>query len=266
MILLIDSGNSRLKAAWLDPGKPGGWREPAIAAFDHREPGALTGWLRDQGITPRRAAGVNVAGAARGEAIAQELRQFHGCPMQWLRAEPRTLMLVNRYTQPEQLGADRWAAMLGIAASLTGPHPPFVLACFGTATTIDIVDSDKVFTGGVILPGPSMMRASLAAGTAGLPLAEGGSVIFPVSTHQAIATGIAAAQAGAVARQWLSAREHSGQTPLLFVTGGGWPAVAAETGRLLAQAGAARGEAALPVHVDSPVLDGLAAWAMASPA
>ena len=37
--------------------------------------------------------------------------------MQWLRAEPRTLMLANGYTRPEQLGADRWAAMLGIAAN-----------------------------------------------------------------------------------------------------------------------------------------------------
>jgi type III pantothenate kinase len=262
LTLLIDSGNSRLKAAWLDPRKPGGRRESAIAAFDNQAPDALAAWLRAQPVQPGQTVGVNVAGAERGEAIAQALRQACGCAVRWLRAEPRTLMLANGYVQPGQLGADRWAAMLGVAAGLPDPHPPFIVASFGTATTIDVVDSGNVFAGGVILPGPAMMRASLAAGTADLPLAEGGSVVFPTDTHQAIATGIAAAQAGAVARQWLAAREREGKTPLLYVTGGGWPLVAAETGRLLAQAG----EAAHPLHVDSPVLDGLAAWAMASQA
>ncbi len=34
MIILIDSGNSRLKVGWLDPSSPDMPREPAAVAFD----------------------------------------------------------------------------------------------------------------------------------------------------------------------------------------------------------------------------------------
>lgn len=260
MILLIDSGNSRLKVGWLDPGDPLHPREPAAVAFDNLDPHSLGEWLAALPRKPDRAVGVNVAGQVRGEAIAQVLRP-HGCSVAWLRAEARTLGLSNGYARPEQLGADRWASMLGVLARQPQAHGPFVLACFGTATTIDTVGPDNVFPGGTILPGPAMMRSALASGTANLPLAEGAVAAYPTDTHQAIASGIAAAQAGAVVRQWLAGCERYGVAPELYVAGGGWPEVRAETERLLGEAGAVRGSAPLPMYLDSPVLDGLAAWA-----
>ena len=42
----------------------------------------------------------------------------------------------------------------GVLSRLPGAHPPFLLASFGTATTIDTVGPDNVFAGGLILPGP----------------------------------------------------------------------------------------------------------------
>lgn len=259
MILLIDSGNSRLKVGWLDASDAGQPREPVAAAFDNLDPDALRQWLDTLALVPRRAVGVNVAGQARGDAIAAALPA--GCPVTWLRAQPQTLGLRNGYTRPEQLGADRWASMLGVRARLPRPHKPFVLASFGTATTIDTVGGDGVFPGGLILPGPAMMRTALAKGTANLPLAEGQPNAYPVDTHQAIATGIAAAQAGAVVRQWLAGCDRYGSMPDIYVAGGGWPEVQPETERLLAQACSALGPAPTPVYLDSPVLDGLAAWA-----
>ena len=261
MILLIDSGNSRLKVGWRDPSDTRQPREPAAVAFDNLDPHALGDWLAGLSRKPRRAVGVNVAGQARGDAIAEVLGR-HGCRVDWLRAQARTLGLVNGYANPAQLGADRWASMLGVLARLPREHGPFVLACFGTATTIDTVGADNVFPGGTILPGPALMRSALAKGTANLPLAEGAVAAYPTDTHQAIATGIAAAQAGAVVRQWLAGHERYGTPPELYVAGGGWPEVRAETERLLAQAGAARGATPVPVYLDSPVLDGLAAWAL----
>ena len=62
---------------------------------------------------------------------------------------------------------------------LPGAHPPFLLASFGTATTIDTVGPDNVFAGGLILPGPAMMRNALAHGTANLPVADGASSPIP---------------------------------------------------------------------------------------
>lgn len=257
MIVLIDAGNSRIKLGWTDPA--GGRREPSATALDHAQIDAMEAWLDALPAAPRRALGVNVAGARIAAELDARLRR-RACMVQWVRPAAGALGLANGYRSPQQLGADRWAALLGVRASLPAPRPVFVLATFGTATTIDTVGPDDVFAGGLILPGPALMRASLAGGTAELPLAsEGGLADFPTDTRQAIATGVAAAQAGAVARQWLAALRRYGQAPRLYASGGGWPEVAGETGRLLAEAGAARGILPAPAqYVQNPVLDGLA--------
>ena len=45
MIILIDSGNSRLKVGWLDASNPDMPREPAAVAFDGLDLAALDRWL-----------------------------------------------------------------------------------------------------------------------------------------------------------------------------------------------------------------------------
>jgi type III pantothenate kinase len=260
MILLIDAGNSRLKAGLLPPGAQR--RLPDTRVFDHADPSALADWLHTLPAGPTHAVGVNVAGEERGEAIARAIKRASGCRIEWLRAQKQTLNLRSGYDRPEQLGADRWAAMLGVLASLPARHPPFMVASFGTATTLDTVGGDNLFLGGLILPGPAMMRDALARGTANLPLAQGVSTAYPTNTDQAIATGVAAAQAGAVVRQWLAARTRLGIAPDIYVTGGGWPEVRTEVETLLSQAGAARSVPTGPVYIESPVLDGLAAWVL----
>lgn len=257
MILLIDSGNSRLKAGWLAPTGTAVRREPHAVAFDNLDIKALGHWLSALPQTPHHAVGVNVAGAQRGTAIALEL-QAHGCQIQWISAQAQTLNLINGYQNPTQLGADRWASMLGALSRLPEPHPPFILASFGTATTIDTVGPDNVFVGGLIVPGPAMMRQALADGTANLPLAHGNAVLYPTDTHAAISSGIAAAQAGAIVRQWLAARNRYQQAPQIYVSGGGWRDIEHETRRLLQEGGAAIGETPVPLYIDRPVLDGLA--------
>jgi len=264
MIVLLDSGNSRLKAGWLRlvDGRP--VREPAAAVFDKPDPETLDAWLASLPEPPHAAVGVNVAGPARGMAIEAAL-QARGCSLSWKLAEIRTLDLVNAYATPTQLGPDRWASLLGARARLPHAHPPFILASFGTATTIDTVGPDGVFPGGMILPGPALMRTSLATGTAQLPQASGRVVPYPTDTHQAIATGVAAAQAGALLRQWLAGLERYGVAPEIYVAGGGWPDVRDEVERLLRQVGTAYAATPRPTYLESPVLDGLAAWTRAQP-
>ncbi|PAX96929.1 hypothetical protein CKW48_13560 [Bordetella pertussis] len=41
------------------------------------------------------------------------------------------------------------------------------MASFGTATTLDTIGPDNVFPGGLILPGPAMMRARAVATSGG---------------------------------------------------------------------------------------------------
>lgn len=264
MQLLIDAGNTRIKLGWR---LPDGSREASAAAFPHAELSArLPDWLDALPARPTAALGVNVAGDRIAAAIAQAVHERCACHVRWQTATRDALGLVNGYRNPGQLGADRWAALLALWAHpryRTGQVPSAqVLATFGTATTVDTLAPAGRFTGGLILPGVRLMLQSLTTGTANLPLATGKPVDFPTHTDQAIASGVMAAQAGAVVRQLLATRAHYPDAPLrLAVTGGAWPEVAPQLHNLLAAAGL---EAAL-VMMDNPVLDGLAMLAAAPP-
>lgn len=259
MHLLIDAGNTRIKLGWR---LPDGSREPTAVACTHTDlTTCLPAWLASLPVSPTQAWGVNVAGEHIGQTITRLLQTHGACPVQWHHSPPAALGLVNSYRNPGQLGPDRWAALLALWA-----HPRYrlapapagcaqVLASFGTATTVDTLTPDGSFAGGLILPGVRLMLQSLASGTANLPLAQGVPVDFPTHTDQAIASGVMAAQAGAVLRQLLATRARYPEHALrLAVTGGAWPEVEPQMRSLLA---AASLEPAL-VMMDNPVLDGLA--------
>ncbi len=264
--LLIDAGNTRVKFGWRNDDATSGQAVPRTSlqvAFRHEEvPEALLPWLDEAGLRPRAALGSNVAGDDSERTIASLLAR-NGCAVDWIRAGRRLLGVTNGYRHPERLGADRWLSLVGIwnrwrrQAAPGAAAPVHVLAHFGTATTVDTLDGSGRFVGGLILPGRDLMRQSLAAGTAGLPRANGQVAPFPDNTGDAIMSGVAAAQAGAVARQWLAARERFRQEPLLVASGGAWSAIAGEVAHLMRAAGSTR----QVLVVDNPVLDGLACLA-----
>ena len=276
MRLLIDAGNTRIKLDLMEAASR--TRASRVFAFTPDELDAARDWLAALPGRPNRVLGVNVA----GDAVAGLLESLIERPIEWVKSSEQALGVRNGYREPTQLGADRWAGMLGLAwherrrvGAEAAERPSALLAVFGTATTIDTLkpihvagaDSEAAdfdFQGGVILPGPDMMVLSLSQGTANLPKAQGDIALYPAHTHQAIATGVAAAQAGALLRQWLAGYEMYGVAPEIYVSGGGWPSVKDEVLRLLASARRGLGVASQSVHwLDAPVLDGLACLARA---
>ena len=262
MILLIDAGNTRIKAAWLTPDAPRRSTPPLI--LEHARLADLPACLD---IAPRHILGSNVAGADIRAALEHTCRTAWGLPIHWHNGQDGHHLLQNHYRDPAQLGADRWLGLLGLLQHVAD-EPAWqaggacVLASFGTATTIDTLawqtrdngTRRAAFMGGLILPGAALMARSLSQGTADLPLAQGAPTAFPTDTHAAITSGIAAAQAGALLRQYrLAAALGPGTAPLLFVSGGDWPRVEPELLTALEGTGTE-----LPRWLDSPVLDGLA--------
>ena len=291
MIVLIDAGNTRAKFGSV---MPDGQREPITLALPYTDLGPLAEWLRQLPEEPTAALGVNVAGTAVAAAIAARLAA-HKCPLRWMTSQIEAAGIRNAYDTANQLGADRWVSLIGLAwhacgqtrpdAHNKGTSPvaagnqlPLMLANFGTATTIDTLAVDTeaesfpidgphparwLFLGGVIFPGATLMHSSLVEGTANLPEASGIATAYPTNTNQAIVTGIAAAQAGAVVRQWLAGLEHSGQAPRIYSSGGAWPIVKDETQRLLTATQQRMGLRETPIEwLPSPVLDGLAVLAL----
>ena len=268
MIILIDAGNTRIKFGWLKNNQE---REPTALALPHDSLHELSAWLDALPSAPRFALGVNVAGPLRARQIEQALQRVN-CSVRWLTGQRAANKIRNGYDAPEQLGADRWVSMLGLAdCANKSEHAgslrdtPLMLASFGTATTIDtLTPADPTdwrrFEGGLIFPGPALMRTSLAQGTANLPEAQGSSALYPTHTHQAISSGIAAAQAGAVLRQWLAGLDRFARPPRIFSAGGGWPIVQEETCRLILDTQRRVRVETVPIEwLATPVLDGLAA-------
>ncbi len=67
---------------------------------------------------------------------------------------------------PSQVGADRIVAAVAALAEYTAP---LVLIDMGTATTIEVVEPENVYLGGVIFPGVMVSLDSLTSRTAQLP-------------------------------------------------------------------------------------------------
>ena len=88
----------------------------------------------------------------------------------------------------------------------------------GTAVTIDAMDAEGHFLGGLILPGVRMMCGALARNTAQLPHAEGEYREEPRNTMDAIVSGCLHAQAGAIERMF--ARVAAEGPALCLLTGG----------------------------------------------
>lgn len=208
-VVAIDAGNTRIKwglhdgTVWLDKG--------VLATAD-------AAWLRDAADEwpASRIVICNVAGPQIGEAIAASLSGRRDAGIVWLHASAEACGVRNTYEQPEQLGADRWAALIGARARVAGAC---LVVCAGTATTVDLLDASGQFRGGLILPGFDLMRGALARNTAQLPLAEGVFRAAPRNTMDAIVSGCLHAQAGAIERMFAAIAAEPGAVCLL--TGGG---------------------------------------------
>lgn len=188
MILCLDAGNTRLKYGLTDGA---GWRQ--CGALHYPDFAGLPAALAAK---PTRIVACNVAGAAvrqRIEALAGSL----GIPLLWLASSAAACGVRNGYDTPQQLGADRWAALIGARALHDGAA---VVVMAGTATTIDALDDTGRFRGGLILPGLALMRAALAGNTAGLPHATGHYRELPTNTDDAIVSGAIHATLGAIER------------------------------------------------------------------
>lgn len=254
-VLLIDLGNTRLKL--------GLWYEDTgvihyLNAQPHGSRQALLGWLDEEllrlDVAPVAAIGVSVVSQALMEVLEEFLaNRNHPVTVQWIWPASHAHGVQNAYPDPTQLGADRWAGMLGVMKHFAHEDQSIVLANFGTATTIDTLSRDHRFLGGLILPGVSMMQMALSSGTARLPMATGEVVDYPINTHAAITTGIVAAQLGAIRRQIDLCEKRDQRPPLMCVSGGAWALLKSEWHRTLPDI--------LVEELPHVVLDGLSLFA-----
>jgi type III pantothenate kinase len=210
MILAIDAGNTRIK--W---GVHDGNAWVAGGAVETAAPTRLA-----QSWAAAPAAGKAIASNVAGDGVRSALEAAcasRGLALRVIASQASQLGVVNGYREPGQLGSDRWAAL--VAAHRLEPGNKLVVNV-GTALTIDALAGDGRFLGGIIVPGPALMRRSLDRGTAGLRLTEGHFDDFPRSTPDAITSGAIQAGAGAIA-QMRDAMARIGLAPGRAILSGG---------------------------------------------
>ena len=228
--LAIDIGNTRLKWALYDMARPGADALASGAEFlDHIEKLADGPWA-DLPIAPVSMLGCVVAGDAVRRRAEEQIHERFDCSPRWVVSSAAEAGIVNGYDHPTRLGADRWVAMIGARHRMLAQQReldkgsrPMVVVMIGTAVTVEAIDAEGKFLGGLILPGHGIMLRALESGTAGLHVPTGEVREFPTNTSDALTSGGTYAIAGAVERMVQHVRTHCGAEPACYITGGaGW--------------------------------------------
>jgi type III pantothenate kinase len=218
--LALDIGNTRLKWAIYDQPRPGAALLQHGAVFletiDELAEGPWKGLP-----TPNGMLGCVVAGDAVRQRVEEQMEPWDLEP-HWVVSSAGAAGIFNGYDHPNRLGADRWVALAGARSRVlaAGKPRPALVVMVGTAVTVDALDTDGRFLGGLILPGFGLMLRALEMGTAGLKVPTGEVVDFPTNTSDALMSGGANAIAGAIERQHRRLLARCGEEPMLLMTGG----------------------------------------------
>jgi type III pantothenate kinase len=127
--------------------------------------------------------------------------------------------LAIKYSPPENLGIDRLVAAFAAVRKYGAP----VITCdFGTATTIDAVNSKEEYLGGIITPGMNTLSEALFIKTSKLPRVEirKPETVIGGSTIHSIQSGIFYGYIGLTEGILQRMRAELGAHPKVVATGG----------------------------------------------
>ncbi|MCB1876956.1 MAG: type III pantothenate kinase [Chromatiales bacterium] len=225
MMLLLDIGNSRIKWAWHDKD---GLRKDGNASHKGSEDPTL---LFEQcwGATdpgPSRLVVANVAGGTMADALTEWCQDRWQITPHFIAVSKSAAGVNNGYREPEHLGVDRWAAMIGARHRAAGSA--VVVDC-GTAITIDVLARGGKHSGGLILPGIGMMAGCVLAGTHGVDRPVAGNdgrtrgALLARDTKEAVEAGTLYAAVAFLDRVLNDVRAELGDKTRAWITGGDAP-------------------------------------------
>jgi type III pantothenate kinase len=225
--LAIDIGNTRLKWALYASPQPGAVLLSHGAVFLENIDRLAEGEWGEL-PAPHSVLGCNVAGDAVRRRVEEQLELWDLVP-RWVVASSHAGGVTNGYDHPGRLGTDRFVAQIGarhhvLARSAEPAQARAALVVMvGTAVTVDAIDAQGHFLGGLILPGHGIMLRALEGGTAGLRVPTGEVREFPTNTSDALTSGGNYAITGAIERMHRHLKQRAGHEPLTLMTGGaGW--------------------------------------------
>lgn len=161
-------------------------------------------------------------------SAAEDALRAHGIPVSVLDVEG-PLPFALAYETPDTLGADRLAAAAGawLQHGRDASRSVLVLDA-GTALTCEVMHRNGTYLGGVIAPGPELLRDSLAGGTAQLPIVSLEQPPHPIgtSTETALQSGIMNGFISMASGLTETLADTLPDTPRVVLTGGAAPLLA----------------------------------------
>ena len=221
MILAVDAGNSRIK--WALHDRSAFVREGWVALADIRS--------LDKAWAQLPAADAIVVANVAGDKVRAGLQKLFArwkAEPRWVAAAAAQCGVVSRYDNPSQLGADRWAALIGARQLVSGSC---LVVNAGTAMTADALSAQGEFLGGIIVAGFDLMHEALAGNTAGLSSEHGAFAHFPRNTRDAITSGAVQALCGAVERMRAAMMAEGHSEPDILIGGGAGEVLSQQLGR-----------------------------------
>ena len=222
MILLLDVGNSRIKWATLEGGEL-----TYQGATVHEQDNLRSFVNNDLSAVPRplRVLVSNVTGKNFVDRFNREAETAWGIKAEFVVPAQSACGVINAYHEPERLGSDRWAALIGARHVHEGAV--CVVDC-GTALTIDLLAAGGEHLGGLIIPGLEMMRSALLDRTADITcnmesLPGDIGAILPADTHGAVRAGALYAVIAVIDRVMTDLTDTAGTGITGVICGGAAP-------------------------------------------
>lgn len=213
-MLLVDIGNTRVKAALVRGGEV-----VMLPAAGTREHAPFAPWADAITSPPQRILVSNVAGPEMAMHLLRYTRERWQLDPEFAVPCRSRAGMTTRYQKPEKLGVDRWLAALAAYHEARGA---VCVIDVGTALTVDVVTSDGTHLGGLIAPGPDLLRVSLTRSTAQLESDDMSLVAgFADNTRDAISLGCTDAIGGLLQRVAARLESHEPQEDFRwYLTGG----------------------------------------------
>ena len=182
-MLVVDIGNSRIKWCVWHENDPhhAGKRFYSKQSIDDQLDACFKAVPEQSNVII-----CSVADHSVNKAVNDWFAEHWGREPVFVKSHSRQHNVTNGYRQPGTLGVDRWVAM--VAAYEKYQKAVCVIDC-GTAITLDIVLSNGVHQGGLIMPGIQLMRQALFKDTAAIVEQSGVVKALADNTADAVQSG-----------------------------------------------------------------------------
>ncbi len=219
-ILLLDIGNTRIKWGILFKDEI---VETGAVTISEAKNSGFSSLIRSIPKGIDRVLASNVSSIKISTRLSAAIGVSYGCDIEFINRDLKSYGVITEYSEPRQLGIDRWVAMIGARSEFKGE---IAIIDAGTAVTIDFVNKKGVHVGGHILPGLHLMLKALDNSTRNITTSEITEDIlqreidlWAKDTTSAVISGAYNALCGAIIRS-VSDLRKTGFKPKVILTGG----------------------------------------------